>query len=223
MISVQLRDGGSVPTVAHSGKCGGICTIFGVSEQAKRAVNFLSPLHVLLCRGAGMFRQVVQKTVFISGLCFGLLARHPVLAGEPEHLSRAQLTARPGEFAGQVEATPDSHLPDDAAQHKLPDSAVRVLTASPSQVGASGFSNDRSPAPDLPVKYWGNSFSLKFHRPSCPFAKAMSAHHVMFFNFRKQAVENGQVPCRYCLPPSWTSVRAALWHSAELPAKTQSP
>lgn len=71
----------------------------------------------------------------------------------------------------------------------------------------------------LPVKYWGNSFSLKFHRPSCPFAKAMSAHHVMFFNFRRQAIDSGQVPCRYCLPPNWTTVRASLWHPAELPKK----
>ncbi|CAN5577725.1 hypothetical protein BH10CYA1_BH10CYA1_22240 [soil metagenome] len=68
----------------------------------------------------------------------------------------------------------------------------------------------------LPIKYWGNSFSLKFHRPSCPFAKAMSAHHVMFFNFRRQAVDSGQVPCRYCLPPNWTTVRASIWHPAEM-------
>ncbi len=73
--------------------------------------------------------------------------------------------------------------------------------------------------PEYPIKYWGNSFSLKFHRPSCPFAKAMSAHHVMFFNFRRQAVDSGQVPCRYCLPPNWTTVRATLWHPAELPKK----
>ncbi|HEY9731443.1 MAG TPA: hypothetical protein V6C89_05990 [Drouetiella sp.] len=75
----------------------------------------------------------------------------------------------------------------------------------------------------LPIKYWGNSFSLKFHRPSCPFAKAMSAHHVMFFNFRKQAVDLGQLPCRYCLPPDWTSVRAAIWHPAEPSVKSQTP
>lgn len=84
-------------------------------------------------------------------------------------------------------------------------------------------SHTNNPAGELPIKYWGNSFSLKFHRPSCPFAKAMSAHHVMFFNFRKQAVESGQVPCRYCLPPSWTVVRASIWHPVELPAKSQRP
>jgi hypothetical protein len=80
-----------------------------------------------------------------------------------------------------------------------------------------------SPTPTsetLPIKYWGNSFSLKFHRPSCPFAKAMSAHHVMFFNFRRQAVDSGQVPCRYCLPPNWTTVRASIWHPAELSKQT---
>lgn len=71
------------------------------------------------------------------------------------------------------------------------------------------------PATNLPIKYWGNSFSLKFHRPSCPFAKAMSADHVMFFNFRREAVDSGQVPCRYCLPPNWTTVRATIMPKAK--------
>jgi hypothetical protein len=62
----------------------------------------------------------------------------------------------------------------------------------------------------LPIKYWGNSFSGKFHRPSCPFAQVMSLRHVIFFNFRRQAVESGQTPCRYCLPPFWTSVKSKI-------------
>ncbi|MBS1953082.1 MAG: hypothetical protein JST89_02790 [Cyanobacteria bacterium SZAS-4] len=85
--------------------------------------------------------------------------------------------------------------------------------------GISSSDGLNSVSADLPIKYWGNSFSLKFHRPSCPFAKAMSAHHVMFFNFRRQAIDSGQVPCRYCLPPNWTTVRASLWHPAELSKK----
>jgi hypothetical protein len=74
----------------------------------------------------------------------------------------------------------------------------------------------------LPVKYWGNSFSLKFHRPSCPFAQAMSADHVMFFNFRKQAVDGGQTPCRYCLPPFWTTVKASILPSPHSQESAQS-
>jgi hypothetical protein len=74
----------------------------------------------------------------------------------------------------------------------------------------------------LPVKYWGNSFSLKFHRPSCPFAQAMSTHHVMFFNFRKQAVDSGQTPCGYCLPPFWTTVKASILPAAPLTPSTPS-
>jgi hypothetical protein len=54
---------------------------------------------------------------------------------------------------------------------------------------------------ELPIKYWGNSFSAKFHRPSCPFARAMNPAHVIFFHFRKDAIAQGQQPCRYCLPP----------------------
>jgi hypothetical protein len=74
----------------------------------------------------------------------------------------------------------------------------------------------------LPVKYWGNSFSLKFHRPSCPFAQAISADHVMFFNFRKQAVDSGQTPCRYCLPPFWTTVKASILPSTPSTKSAQS-
>ncbi len=63
---------------------------------------------------------------------------------------------------------------------------------------------------ELPVKYWGNSFSLKFHRPSCAFARAMNARHVVFFHFRRQAIESGQRPCRYCLPPFIKRVECKL-------------
>ena len=63
---------------------------------------------------------------------------------------------------------------------------------------------------DLPYKYVGNNFSLKFHRPSCLFAKAMAPDHIELFHFRKQAVDAGMQPCRYCLPANWTTVRATL-------------
>lgn len=59
-------------------------------------------------------------------------------------------------------------------------------------------------------KYVGNSFSFKFHRPSCRFANAMWKKHRLFFQFRKQAIDAGQKPCRYCLPPEWKSVDAKL-------------
>lgn len=59
-------------------------------------------------------------------------------------------------------------------------------------------------------KYHGNSFSLKFHKPSCPFAKAMNPNHLRIFPFRFQAIEAGLVPCRYCLPPFTKSVKAII-------------
>ena len=69
---------------------------------------------------------------------------------------------------------------------------------------------------ELPYKYVGNSFSHKFHRPSCPFAKAMNVRHVLLFHFRKEAIEQGQEPCRYCLPPVWCRVEAKI-----LPVKSE--
>ncbi|HEY9754916.1 MAG TPA: hypothetical protein V6C97_07145 [Oculatellaceae cyanobacterium] len=67
-----------------------------------------------------------------------------------------------------------------------------------------------------PVKYWGNSYSNKFHRPSCVFAKAMNARHVVFFHFRREAVAAGEVPCRYCLPPIVKRVQCKILPKAEL-------
>jgi hypothetical protein len=74
-----------------------------------------------------------------------------------------------------------------------------------------------------PVKYWGNSYSNKFHKPSCPFAKAMNARHVVFFHLRCDAIAEGQVPCRYCLPPVVKRVQCKLLPKAELSSsKTES-
>ncbi len=79
-------------------------------------------------------------------------------------------------------------------------------------VDSSGATSesDSSTTTDLPYKYVGNTFSLKFHRPSCVFARAMSAGRVELFHFRRQAVEAGMQPCRYCLPPDWKTVRAVV-------------
>jgi methylphosphotriester-DNA--protein-cysteine methyltransferase len=69
-------------------------------------------------------------------------------------------------------------------------------------------------------KYVGNSFSLKFHRPSCPFAKKMWHRRMQLFHLRKDAIEAGYQPCKYCLPPYWLSVRGTI----RLPtAEEQSP
>lgn len=173
-----------------------------------------------------MFAQFARKTVlFISGLFFSIWPGlfDPALAGEPDQSSRVELSGRSGAGSVQDKPNPDSLSSDGSAAQGVYDRSGKVMTPTGLQTSASQLSVAKPLAADLPVKYWGNSFSLKFHRPSCPFAKAMSAHHVMFFNFRKDAVDSGQVPCRYCLPPSWTSVHAALWHSAELKAKTESP
>jgi hypothetical protein len=74
----------------------------------------------------------------------------------------------------------------------------------------------------LPYKYLGNSFSGKFHRPSCKFAKVMSVNHVCLFHFRRQAIAAGQVPCRYCLPPNWKTVEAKLLPSSQSRSQSQS-
>lgn len=70
------------------------------------------------------------------------------------------------------------------------------------------------PAPvidcQITYKYFGDSFSSKFHRPSCVFAAAISPRHLVLFQFRRQAIAAHYQPCRYCLPPVWLSVHAVI-------------
>jgi hypothetical protein len=62
----------------------------------------------------------------------------------------------------------------------------------------------------LPYKYVGNRYTHKFHRLSCPFAQAMANYNVEYFHFRKEAIEHGDKPCHWCLPPWWKSVSATI-------------
>jgi hypothetical protein len=69
---------------------------------------------------------------------------------------------------------------------------------------------DQGDGDDKPYKYTGNLYSHKFHRPSCPYCRVMAIYKRTRFHFRHQAVAAGYVPCRYCLPPVWTTVRAVI-------------
>lgn len=60
------------------------------------------------------------------------------------------------------------------------------------------------------VKYVGNSFSHKFHRPSCPFAKQIWPSRLKTFRFRQDAVDDDYTPCHYCLPRVWLTVHACI-------------
>jgi len=89
--------------------------------------------------------------------------------------------------------------------------AVTIFLSASSLLAAQAYP-DALPAAQgkqlLPYKYVGNSFSFKFHRPSCQFARAMSLDHVVLFHFRRDAVGAGHRPCRWCLPPAWRTVEA---------------
>ena len=80
-------------------------------------------------------------------------------------------------------------------------SASSVSTVSPATTDTSET---------LPFKYTGNLITHKFHRPRCPFCRVMAEAKRQPFHFRCQAIEQGYLPCRYCLPPIWTTVRATI-------------
>ncbi len=48
--------------------------------------------------------------------------------------------------------------------------------------------------------YIGNTKSLRFHRPSCPFGKKTSKEHRKLFKEREAAFREGFCPCKKCLP-----------------------
>jgi hypothetical protein len=60
------------------------------------------------------------------------------------------------------------------------------------------------------AKYVGNSYSHKFHRPGCPFAKQIWGDRIVEFQYRQQAVDDHYLPCQYCLPRVWLSVHACI-------------
>lgn len=97
----------------------------------------------------------------------------------------------------EVQTSESDAQSDDA---RIQQNSLDSMTALPAQI------DDHKPV----YKYVGNSFSFKFHRPSCPFARAMWRGHVVKFQYRKQAIDAGQKPCRYCLPPYWKSVGAKI-------------
>jgi micrococcal nuclease len=48
--------------------------------------------------------------------------------------------------------------------------------------------------------YIGNSASYRFHRPSCPFGKAVAGRHRVLFESAHRASWEGYSPCRQCKP-----------------------
>ena len=86
------------------------------------------------------------------------------------------------------------------------DERAEQSPAAESQAGVE----KQAQTPVLPFKYVGNSFSNKFHRPSCPFARIMSASHIIYFEHRHDAIEKGYLPCHYCLPADWKTVNAVI-------------
>lgn len=48
--------------------------------------------------------------------------------------------------------------------------------------------------------YIGNTRTGKFHRDSCRYVQRMSERNMVYINSRKEAVENGYIPCRVCRP-----------------------
>jgi hypothetical protein len=71
----------------------------------------------------------------------------------------------------------------------------------PDAVPSQSSDEEKSAGGAEQCQFWGNSYSLKFHLKTCPFALAMNPRHVQFLKNAKEALELGEKPCRYCLPP----------------------
>lgn len=124
-----------------------------------------------------------------------------------EHFSPAKLFCLVGPivFAGTYSLS--AYATEKSSTAFEPGGTASVAVSSRKDSALAPDAIDKS---DLPYKYWGNSFSGKFHRPSCPFGKAMNTSHLELYHFRCEAVASGKTPCRYCLPPTWRSVSCVL-------------
>lgn len=56
------------------------------------------------------------------------------------------------------------------------------------------------PVVSVTASYVGNARTMKFHWPSCRWAKKISAGNRVGFSSREEAVESGYVPCQVCRP-----------------------
>jgi methylphosphotriester-DNA--protein-cysteine methyltransferase len=50
-------------------------------------------------------------------------------------------------------------------------------------------------------KYVANSFSKKYHRPTCATAKNIAKNNLIKFKTAKEAVDAGYFSCQVCKPP----------------------
>ena len=122
--------------------------------------------------------------------------------GEVKDCNASTVIAEPPVSSNEKARVAPEGGPEQTAESKFSaQSSIDNLQSSP---------DARADNAERPIKYWGNSFSLKFHRPSCAFAKAMNARHVVFFYFRRDAIASGLKPCRYCLPPFIKRVECKL-------------
>lgn len=60
------------------------------------------------------------------------------------------------------------------------------------------------------IRYIGNRQTYKLHRLTCPYRLVMRAELEKKFVCRAAAIQESFIPCRYCLPPVWKSVRGRV-------------
>ena len=98
-------------------------------------------------------------------------------------------------------------------------SSLSVLLCAVALTAPLALAHDESSATPVcaAYKYVGNNVSLKFHRPSCPFARSMRLTRIELFHYRAQAIAAGMKPCRYCLPPYWLKVNGVLLKGEQEP------
>jgi hypothetical protein len=89
-------------------------------------------------------------------------------------------------------------LPTANADEKIAD---EEKATTPDTIPTDSEGEEKSSGAADQCQFWGNSYSLKFHLKSCPFALAMNPRHVQFLKNAKEALKLGEKPCRYCLPP----------------------
>jgi hypothetical protein len=101
--------------------------------------------------------------------------------------------------------------------------------STPDTIPSASDDEDKGPEADEQCQFWGNSYSLKFHLKSCPFALAMNPRHVQFLKNANEALKLGEKPCRYCLPPYTLEVsckildRAVNDHQSDNSAERKAP
>lgn len=132
---------------------------------------------------------VIIALITALGMFYVVLAQKASTSSKPA-LSLEALSEKIEEFKAEVEGLKIQVHDFQSRLEKLEGAKKEELEAKKSI----------KPQPEVSDTYIGNANSLKFHRPTCQWAKKISLANRVEFKSKQDAINQGYVACKVCKP-----------------------